>query len=1093
MTPGRHQSAEGETDETGVPQPAVSLGVQSAAEDSPVAAPRRDRRPSLALRNWRVRSKLLAILLIPLLVLLGFAGLRVRDVLDSAQQAHRAAEMARLNQRVVPLARALATERDQSAWFIGSNRLDAMDALKSARDQTDRLLAGLISVDGGLSRTDLGAQVTDRLGAVRRHADTLSSLRQGVDTDNSWFAVDAQYRSFIDDLLGLQSDITQGSDDPDLNAGVRGLAAISQYVKALEVERGDIGYALAAGTVSSSARTDIFRHVAEATVAKSTVDTTLTPAQGAVLDQKVTGPMISAVDQLLNNKILSSTGDQPISLDVGTWYSTTGRLLTALAAVQDTVTSQVVSRAQQLGDQARRQAIINVTVVLAVLLLTILLALLTVRSLVRPLRRLRARALEVAYTDLPHAVARMRDTHQTDAGRAAPIGLGITSRDEVGEVADAFDTVHREAVRHAAEQTQLRQNISIMFVNLSRRTQSLVERQLRLIDHLEGTEQDPDSLENLFQLDHLATRMRRNAENLLVLAGSDPGRRWNHPVALIDVLRAAAAEVEQYQRVVHTFVIGREIEGRAVGDIVHLVAELLENASEFSPPETHVVVSARSMSGSTGVIVEIEDHGIGMSAADLTTANARLAPNAEFEPQASRIMGLYVVGRLAARHGIRVQLRTASAGGVTALIQVPPEVVVDPMTHTEGEPPEVTPEAISPAGQTPILADPAHGLAASGRPVRPSSVQTLEQGRADADQPDALGSDPQAPDSQPTGVPAAGPPPLPRRAPGGDGGPGIADSGLSEPAEASSGGPADSPADGPDVSPADNPTETVPVPQPNGQVMEATTAPQPAIVLAEPAEAAEAAEAAEPSEPAECAPAPVPETDPEVGPSFDLDETIVPHDKDEDLPIFAELESRWFLRRDAEPLLPPPPSLPLKQWGMSPAETEPTPTPEQPEPSVTGANGEQPAAQHSLAEQPDTGHAAAASTTADSTGADSTRQQVPAESTPWVSPADAGWQAAQRLAGPADTGGIPSTTSAGLPIRVPMAHFVPGAIPAPQPTPTTSIPDQPAPPAGPPRSPDAVRGMLTNFQRGLRQGREAGRHRRQPDHDESPYANQEQA
>ena len=175
-----------------------------------------------------------------------------------------------------------------------------------------------------------------------------------------------------------------------------------------------------------------------------------------------------------------------------------------------------------------------------------------------------------------------------------------------------------------------------------------------------GDEQDPDSLENLFQLDHLATRMRRNAENLLVLAGAEPGRRWTRPVALIDVLRAAAAEVEQYQRVVHTFVTGREIEGRAVGDVVHLVAELLENASEFSPPDTHVVVSARSMSGGAGVMIEIEDQGIGMSAEDMATANDRLSATAEFEPQLARMMGLYVVGRLAVRHGIRVQLRPKS-------------------------------------------------------------------------------------------------------------------------------------------------------------------------------------------------------------------------------------------------------------------------------------------------------------------------------------------------------------------------------------------------------------------------------------------------
>ncbi|HEY9475859.1 MAG TPA: ATP-binding protein, partial [Mycobacteriales bacterium] len=298
---------------------------------------------------------------------------------------------------------------------------------------------------------------------------------------------------------------------------------------------------------------------------------------------------------------------------------------------------------------------------------------------------------------LPQSVQRLRSTTAGDLD-AEVEPIRVSSSDEVGDVATAFNVVHREAVRIAVEQAVLRRNVSTMFVNLSRRTQSLVERQLRLIDDLEVNEENTDSLGNLFQLDHLATRMRRNAENLLVLAGADSGRRWNHPVALIDVLRAAAAEVEQYPRVAQTYVTTREIDGRAVGDVVHLVAEMLENALEFSSPETQVVVSGRSLSGDAGLMVEIEDRGIGMSADELATANERLATAAEIDVGLSRMMGLYVVGKLAARHSIGVHLRHAANGGVLAQIHLPGGIV----TGRADGPDEMDTYLRSRAGEGPV-------------------------------------------------------------------------------------------------------------------------------------------------------------------------------------------------------------------------------------------------------------------------------------------------------------------------------------------------------------------------------------------------------
>ena len=295
------------------------------------------------------------------------------------------------------------------------------------------------------------------------------------------------------------------------------------------------------------------------------------------------------------------------------------------------------------------------------------------RSMVRPLRRLRAGALEVAGVRLPEMVRRMSEA---DGGGVpfdvAPID--VDSSDEIGEVARAFDQVHREALRLAANEAALRGNVNAMFVNLSRRSQSLVERQIRLIDDLEQGEQDPERLSNLFQMDHLATRMRRNSENLLVLAGHEVSRRWNQPVALVDVLRAAVSEIEQYERVSMNVQPGISVRGQAVNDVVHLVAELVENATSFSSAETPVTVSGHLLN-SGGVLLDISDQGVGMGAEEMAHANWRLDNPPVVDVAVSRRMGLFVVARLAARHGIRVRLRPATTGGLTALVWLPDETV----------------------------------------------------------------------------------------------------------------------------------------------------------------------------------------------------------------------------------------------------------------------------------------------------------------------------------------------------------------------------------------------------------------------------------
>ncbi|HET7247985.1 MAG TPA: ATP-binding protein, partial [Streptosporangiaceae bacterium] len=332
----------------------------------------------------------------------------------------------------------------------------------------------------------------------------------------------------------------------------------------------------------------------------------------------------------------------------------------------------IAQSAAQRG-KAIRSALIDSAAVMLVLALALFFTTAVGRSMTRPLRRLRSGALDVAGVRLPETVRRMTKGDVTDAAlEVEPID--VDSTDEIGEVARAFDQVHREAVRLAANEAALRGNVNAMFVNLSRRSQSLVERQIRLIDDLEQGEQDPERLANLFQMDHLATRMRRNSENLLVLAGHELSRQRTEPVALVDVLRAAVSEIEQYERVVPNIQPGISVRGQSVNDVVHLLSELAENATTFSPADTPVNVSGHLLN-SGGALLDITDRGVGMDADEMAHANWRLDNPPVVDVAVSRRMGLFVVARLASRHGIRVRLRPATMGGLTALVWLPDEVI----------------------------------------------------------------------------------------------------------------------------------------------------------------------------------------------------------------------------------------------------------------------------------------------------------------------------------------------------------------------------------------------------------------------------------
>ncbi|MGW7465376.1 sensor histidine kinase [Streptomyces xantholiticus] len=349
--------------------------------------------------------------------------------------------------------------------------------------------------------------------------------------------------------------------------------------------------------------------------------------------------------------------------------------LELMRLVEKRLVGSVEDESSREQDQAERSVFIASLVLLLILLLAFGVTRVVVQSMVVPLHTLRASAFDITERRLPEVVRLLREGSsdaQLEAMRVQP--TSINSTDEIGGAAHAFDDVYHEAVRLAFEQAQLRGRVNAMFVNFSQRSQYLVARQLELIDHLENGEQDPELLASLFKLDHLATRMRRNGENLLVLAGEEAGRRWSAPVRLVDVLRAATSEVEQYQRVHLRGLVTADVDGGAVNDIVHLIAELLENATAFSSPDTEVLVTSQLLSGG-GAKVEIQESGMGMTAKDLEDANDRLLNPPVVDVSVARRMGVFVVGQLSGRHGIRVQLRRSSTRGITAVVRLPQRLV----------------------------------------------------------------------------------------------------------------------------------------------------------------------------------------------------------------------------------------------------------------------------------------------------------------------------------------------------------------------------------------------------------------------------------
>jgi signal transduction histidine kinase len=630
------------------------------------------------LQNLQIRSKLAAILLVPLVAVIVLSAIGIGSSVNRAVKASRAQNVSEFAVTLTALVHELQKERTLAAGYVGGGKSTGYTELAAQWANVDRQVVEFARQARQLQLSGYDPRLRQDLRNVVGELAKLDAQRQTIDQNPDITVAGTlnRYDTIIQDILDVNGEIAVGSGDERLLRTDSAFVALSRMKNAVDLQRADMAAVFTAGHFDAGQLQyqQLSRYVEAEDLWTSQFGSFATTAQRNLLASTVAGPAVQRAKAMRDIALRGETAPK-LNVDPNQWSNAMGDKLNLLRQVELKIAGDVVDAAAASKQSAQRQALIVGIGLLAVLLVTIGLSLAIARSMIRPLRRLREVANEVADERLPRAVERLQETQDLDRVAVDQVGpVPVTSRDEIGQVASAFNAVHQVAVRVATEQAALRKSIGDMFLNLARRSQALLDRQLELIDRLERDEADPEALENLFKLDQLATRMRRSAEDLIVLSGAEPPRRWSQPVALVDVVRAALAEVEDHQRVELLPIDDIGVTGHAVSDVVHALAEVIENAISFSPPGTKVQVAGQPVSN--GYVLEIEDRGLGMSDEELVEANERLANPPMIDFALSRTMGLYVVGRLAQRYGIRVQLRHSWYGGVTALVLLPPSITI---------------------------------------------------------------------------------------------------------------------------------------------------------------------------------------------------------------------------------------------------------------------------------------------------------------------------------------------------------------------------------------------------------------------------------
>ncbi len=630
----------------------------------------------MGLRHRSIRLRVGILIVVPVLCLLGLYGFAVSITLGNAlAAAHAKSIRTDLANPVGALQVQLATERHLALQLIASpNNTTSQSAFGEQETKTQNALNALLLAMAS-KKVSANSSTQEKLAITTLIADTkqLSYIRGDV-TSNAFSlpAALSAYDSIINaGYTVLDEAIDQETDVPWVTQAVN-VINLDRASQAALAEGDLLAADIAAGKFPSPDRAAFAGLASQRQSFVGQAMPELQPAYKSIFTASVTPAATNSVTTL-EAKVIGTTWHAGAPVSVASAPGAFAAYTKSLGTALKTAGVKLQSQAQHEANTIFLQLILAGGLGLLGIIASIALSLIIGRGLVRQLRDLRQSALTLANEKLPSVISQLRAGQPVDVADYEP--GSVSTSNEIEQVQHAFGVVQQTAVQSAVDEARLRRGISDVFRNLAGRSQSLLHRQLTLLDGMERRASEPEELEDLFRIDHLTTRMRRHAEGLIILSGETPARGWRLPVPLVDVLRAAVAEVEDYTRVRVLSRTNAAVAGHAVADIIHLVAELAENATVFSPPNTPVRIQGDVVG--RGFAIEIEDRGLGISPQRLAEINANLADPPQFDLSGSDRLGLFIAGQLARRHDIKINLRPSVYGGTTAIVLVPTALVVD--------------------------------------------------------------------------------------------------------------------------------------------------------------------------------------------------------------------------------------------------------------------------------------------------------------------------------------------------------------------------------------------------------------------------------
>ncbi|MFJ6755323.1 nitrate- and nitrite sensing domain-containing protein [Streptomyces sp. NPDC091273] len=721
-----------ETAENQAPQPRP--GTQAAP---------RERGPRLRLRPATVRAKIVSLLMVPvvsLLALWAFATVTTAQDIARLSRIHQAD--AEIRTPVAAAVTELQAERRAAIRLIADPTADPETLDRQAR-RTDSAVRRLrlgdrhTVADSGEYRSD----IVVRLGTFVAAAEALESARKDItDRRATPEAAYEIYTRVVDSALAVGGALT-GGEDAELGPDAR---VLLEFARAGELLSREDALLAVPGPRTAETLRQLTGAIEARRALTDSAARDLPVAQQAAWQSVAKSAAYADLTGAEDRALAAGTSKDSRGAPAG-WEAAHSGIGASMLEIEEAAHAAATDRADPLAEGALSPAGAAVLLGLAAVAASLVISVRIGRALVVELVSLRNTALEIAHRKLPQAMERLRAGEDIDVTAETP--PGPPADDEITQVGEALGTVHRAALSAAVERAELASGISGVFVNLARRSQVLVHKQLTLLDSMERRADDPNELGDLFRLDHLTTRMRRHAESLIILSGAAPGRAWRMPVPLTNVVRAAVSEIEEYPRIEVRQLAEAAVVGGAVADLTHLLAELIENAAQFSPPHTKVRVSGEPVGA--GYVLEVEDRGLGMGRETLGDANRRIEQSEALDLFDSDRLGLFVVSRLAARHGVKVHLRTSPYGGTTAVVLLPNSMLQGALTV--GAPGPGSGPATRPGPEHPAAAPPPEPAVQAEAPHTMTVVRE-----------DARGS---AVREDPRGIPAPDPAPAPDRTP----------------------------------------------------------------------------------------------------------------------------------------------------------------------------------------------------------------------------------------------------------------------------------------------------------------------------------------